>query len=95
MSADDPVYVNRLVNNQVARNEKLIELSRKEVAEIESTASATCVFSVGAGLLAMVVNDIEQGLTERGAFESIASKPAPTEGMRTVPENEISVSSPP
>jgi Leucine-rich repeat (LRR) protein len=40
MSADDPVYVNRLVNNQVARNEKLIELSRKEVAEIESTASA-------------------------------------------------------
>ena len=51
--------------------------------------------SVGAGLLAMVVNDIEQGLTELGALESIASKPAPTEGMRTVPGNEISVSSPP
>jgi hypothetical protein len=68
---------------------------RSKDRSLRQLLQATCVFSVGAGLLAMVVNDIEQGLTERGAFESIASKPAPTEGMRTVPENEISVSSPP
>ncbi|KII36131.1 hypothetical protein NL64_04520 [Pseudomonas fluorescens] len=33
---------------------------------------------VGAGLLAMVVNDDACGLVERGVLESIASKPAPT-----------------
>jgi hypothetical protein len=34
---------------------------------------------VGAGLLAMVVNDYACDLDKRGVLESIAGKPAPTE----------------
>jgi hypothetical protein len=36
------------------------------------------IFSVGAGLLAMAVNDNARELDKHGALESIASKPAPT-----------------
>jgi Leucine-rich repeat (LRR) protein len=39
-SADDPAFLSQLFDQEAARNAKLIELSRKEVAEIESTASA-------------------------------------------------------
>ncbi|EPA95767.1 hypothetical protein PG5_37330 [Pseudomonas sp. G5(2012)] len=45
-----------------------------------SRPSSDLTLAVGAGLLAMVVDDNACCLDALGAFESIASKPAPTGG---------------
>jgi hypothetical protein len=37
--ADDPAFLSQLFDHAAARNAKLIELSRKEVADIESSTS--------------------------------------------------------
>ena len=51
---------------------------------VRSTHFQLCIdndlLTVGASLLAMVVNDAAYLLTKRSAFESIASKLAPTVG---------------